>query len=187
MASPVRVLIVSDDDDVSEPLAAILKRAGYQPAVEGGREGVETIGAAPPDALILDRDLPAALYQQALEALRPRTGTASFPLLILGGGAPPPLPAGWHEDAALSLSRPPQPAEVLASLRGLLRLAFYRLYRDLVHDLSQPVTSIHALSQSISRATPAEAASRASVDLLRREADRLMTLLEEFQRKRASR
>ena len=87
----------------------------------------------------------------------------------------------------MSLSRPPQPAEVLASLRGLLRLAFYRLYRDLVHDLSQPVTSIHALSQSISRATPAEAPARASVDLLRREADRLMTLLEEFQRKRASR
>lgn len=187
MSETVRVLLVSDDDDVSEPLAALLERAGYRADALGGREGAQAARESAPDVLILDRDLPQGLYQDVLRALEPRAGTASFPLLVLGGGPSPPLPAGWHEDAALSLSRPPHPGEVLTGVRALLRLGFYRLYRDLVHDLSQPVTAIHALSQSIARATPVEAPARSTVDLLRREADRLMTLMEEFQRRRAAR
>ena len=88
--------------------------------------------------------------------------------------------------AALAVARPPQPGELLASLAALRRLAFYRPYRDLVHDLSQPVTTIHALSRSIARTPPADETARRSVESLLREADRLMSLVEEFQRRRAS-
>ncbi|HKN47892.1 MAG TPA: histidine kinase dimerization/phospho-acceptor domain-containing protein, partial [Candidatus Polarisedimenticolia bacterium] len=62
--------------------------------------------------------------------------------------------------------------------------AFYRPYRDLVHDLSGPVTSIHALSRSLARLAPQGESDRQTIDRLIREADRLMTLMEEFQRAR---
>jgi DNA-binding response OmpR family regulator len=185
-ASP-RVLVISDDDDVADPLATLLRRSGYRVGVLGGREGVADLQGAPPDILILDRDLPSHLYQEAVDRLAPHGGRSSFPLLVLGGGPSPPLPRGWHEDAALSLSRPPQPGEVLACLAALRRLAFYRPYRDLVHDLSQSVTTLHALSRMLGRVTTEDEAARQTIERLAGEADRLMTLLEEFQRGRLGR
>ncbi len=180
-----RVLLISEDDDVAEPLAVVLTRAGYRVGVCTGHEGLEELAGAPPDILFLDRDLPPAQYQQAIALLESHAGSASFPLLILGGGASPPLPLGWHEDAALSLARPPQPGEVQAALFALRRLAFYRPYRELVHDLSQPVTALHTLSRSVARNPPADTSAREAVERLAKEADRLMSLLEDFQRKRA--
>jgi CheY-like chemotaxis protein len=182
-----RILLVSDDDDLSGPLAPLLRRAGYRVETLGGREGLEELRGSPPDVLILDHDLPREIYQRALARLEAFKGAASFPLLILGGGPGPALPPGWHEDAALPLARPPQPGEALAGIAALRRLAFYRLYRDLVHDLSQPVTTIHALVTALAKAAPGEEAAAASLRLLKREADRLMSLMEDFQRMRASR
>ncbi len=179
-----RVLLISDDDDIAGPLAALLRRSGYRVGVRGGQEGVDDLKGAAPEILILDRDLPSQLYQQVLERLSAHGGRASFPLLVLGGGPSPPLPRGWHEDAALSLSRPPQPGEALACLAALRRLAFYRPYRDLVHDLSQPVTALHALGRTLARVQTEDEAARRTIERLVREADRLMTLLEEFQKRR---
>ena len=179
------VLVISEDDDISEPLAALLRRAGYRPGVRGGRDGLEELQGPPPDALILDRDLSPPQYQAILGRLESFPGRASFPLLILGGGPSPALPRGWHEDAALTVGRPPVPSELQASLLALRRLAFYRLYRDLVHDLSQPVTTLHALSRAVARLGAPDEAARQAIDRLVKEADRLMTLMEEFQRKRA--
>jgi DNA-binding response OmpR family regulator len=185
-----RVLLVSDDDDVSGPLTGILARAGYRvvplDSREAGRElaGQELAGP-PPDALILDRDLPAGRYQEIIRLLERHRGRASFPLLILGGGPSPALPDGWHEDAWRSIGRPPEPGEALATIAALLRLGFYRAYRDLVHDLAGPVTSIHALTRSIVKTPPTDQETRRTMDLLVKETDRLMSLLSEFQKKAA--
>jgi len=179
-----RVLVISEDDDVAGPLEALLQRAGYRVEVLGGRDGVEALAQGPPETLVLDRDLPQEIYQQILERLAPAAGRSSCPLVILGGGATPPLPQGWHEDAFASLPRPPQTGEILATIAGLRRLVFYRRYRDLVHDLSQPVTTLHALSRAIAQPPSAAGASRDTVDRLVQEAERLMTLLENFQRGR---
>ncbi|HEU4403045.1 MAG TPA: hypothetical protein VFT43_13175 [Candidatus Polarisedimenticolia bacterium] len=179
-----RILVVSEDDDVADPLEDLLRRAGHRVAVLGSSAGVAELDGPSPDVLILDRDLPPAAYREALETLASRAGTASFPLIILGGGSTPDLPRGWHEDAALSLARPPQPGEVLTAVASLRRLAFYRPYRDLVHSLSQPVTALHALSRTIARGAPADEAARQAIERLVKEADRLMSLMEEFQRRR---
>lgn len=187
MTEGARVLVLSDDDDVSEPLAALLKRAGYEVDVNGAAGGIDELKDRRPDVLILDSDLPTGLYQDVLALLERRTGADSFPLIVLGGGRQTALPRGWHEDAARSTARPPAPGELLATIEAVLRLAFYRPYRDLVHDLSGPVTAIHALSRSIARLAPASEADRRAVLGLVREADRLMTLMEEFQRTRRPR
>lgn len=180
-----RVLIVTEDDDVGDPLETLLRRAGCAVESAGGADGAAILRSGAPDALILDQDLPRDRYQAILEAIAPNVGAASFPLLILGGGAAPALPEGWHEDAWRSVARPPQPGEIVTALALLERLSFYRRYRVLVHDLAQPVTTLHALSRTLARHPPDDESARQSLDLLGREADRLMTLLENFQRNRA--
>ncbi len=181
-----RVLVISEDDDVAGPLEALLKRAGYGVQALGGREGVEALAEGAIEIVVLDRDLPGEIYEQILDRLASSAGRASRPLVILGGGASPRLPPGWHEDAFASLPRPPQTGEILATIAGLRRLVFYRRYRDLVHDLSQPVTTLHALSRAVARLPAADDASRNAVDRLVQEAERLMTLLETFQRGRGA-
>ena len=186
MAPEARVLVLSEDDDIGEPLAALLARAGYAVDVADGRDGAALLAPAGGhyDALILDRDLPPEQQTTILALLAPFAGPASFPLLLLGGGPSPAVPPGWHEDASASVSRPPQPGEILATLAFLRRLVFYRRYRDLVHDLAQPVTTIHALSRSIVRLRPEDEGARQAIDRLAVEAERLMVLLEAFQRSR---
>ncbi len=184
--SAARVLVISEDDDVAGPLEALLTRAGYGVDVLDGPEGVVALTAGPPEILVLDRDLPSEVYEQILDRLAPAAGRSSCPLVILGGGASPRLPQGWHEDAFASLPRPPQTGELLATITGLRRLAFYRRYRDLVHDLSQPVTTLHALSRAIAQLPAADETSRRTVDRMVQEAERLMTLLENFQRGRGA-
>lgn len=178
-----RVLLISEDDDVADPLVALLRCAGYGAEALDGRGGVEALGGDAPQVLVLDRDLPPEIYRSALERLAPHAGRASFPLVILGGD-PAAAPPGWHEDAFAAVPRPPQPGEILAAIAALRRLVFYRRYRDLVHDISQPVTALHALSRSLAGIPVAGDASRRTVDRLVHEAERLMSLLENFQRSR---
>lgn len=184
MSEGPRVLVVSDDDDIGEPLAAILRHAGYRVGVRDGSTAVADLAGAPPEALILDRDLPPAVLREILARLEPHGGDASFPLLVLGGGSTATFPNGWHEDAARSVARPPQAGEILATLSSLRRLGFYRPYRQLVHDLSQPVMTVHALARSLRREAGAGTPSRETMDRLVEEAERLMILMEEFQRTR---
>jgi DNA-binding response OmpR family regulator len=192
-AAGARVLLATQDDDVAGPLEALLRRAGHRVATLDGRAAAEELGGGcDPDVMVLDRDLPAAGHQ-ALAArfdarVRERGARASFPLIVLGrSGRGDYPPAGWHEDACLVLGRPPEPGRLEAAIEALLRLAFYRPYRDLVHDLAQPVTAIHALSRSIARIPPPDEAAKTAIDRLGREAERLLALLEEFQRRRPGR
>lgn len=175
------VLLVSEDDDIADPLVELLRRAGYAVSALDGRGGVEALQGGPPDVLILDSDLSPDTFRRAVDRLASHAGRASFPLVVLGGG-PGTAPPGWHEDAFAALGRPPQPGEILATLAALRRMVFYRRYRDLVHDLSQPVTALHALSRSLAKVQVADEGARRSVDRLVQEAERLMTLLENFQR-----
>jgi len=183
------VLVITDDDDVAAPLADLLRRAGERAAIEPSRSLSRALPGAPGVAIILDRDIPAARYTEALEKLESVSEAVSRPLLLLGagpGGAPPPLPRGWHEDAWAAVSRPPHPGEILTGLHLLRRLAFYRGCRALVHDLSQPATAIHALSRTVAAAIPPDDARREAADRLAREAERLMSLMETFQRTRSA-
>jgi len=177
-----RVMLISDDDDLSEPLAAELTRAGYRVGIRSGRDAAQELRGVAPDLLILDHDMPAGDYQQILSLLE--AAASQSPILVLGGGPTPPLPRDWHEDAWRVTSRPPLPGEAMATVAALLRLTFYRPYRALVHDLSQPVTTIHALSRSLAKIGVVDEAGRPMIERLAKEADRLMNLMEEFQRRK---
>jgi DNA-binding response OmpR family regulator len=186
MPGGARVVLLSDDDDLARPLVDVLRRAGHRAETAGGRDAAAALAAGDPDLLVLDRDLHAAEQQSIHALLEGRGARESFPLLVLGSkGTPDWPPSGWHEDACLVLPRPPVPAAFEAAAASLLRLAFYRPYRDLVHDLAQPVTAIHALGRSAAKIPLADDASRQTMERLMKEAERLMTLLSDFQRRRA--
>ncbi len=56
-----------------------------------------------------------------------------------------------------------------------------------MHDLSQPVTVLHALSDALVRDVPDDAPHRDRVLRLHDEAERMLSLMERFQRNRAAR
>lgn len=190
MSEGARALLLSDDDDVARPVSAALRRAGYRVEQAGSREASGRLDESLPDVLIIDRDLPADVRRQLGERLAGHAGRNAFPLIILGESARMAgdfVPADWHEDALIVLSRPAQPGEVVTAARAMLRLSFYRTYRDLVHDLSQPVTVMHALSDGLAREVPAGAPHHERVLRLRDEAERMLSLMERFQRQQAAR
>lgn len=188
MRSGARILLVSEDDDVAGPILALLRRAGHRAEILDGRSAAAALASEPPDLLVLDRDLDSGRHRAIADQLTRHPERDSFPLLVLGRkGTPAYPPPNWHEDACLVLARPPDPGLFEASVETLLRLAFYRAYRDLVHDLAQPVTAIHALSRTVAKIEVPEGPPRQAIDRLEREAERLMSLLEDFQRRGASR
>jgi len=185
-----RVLLVSDDDDVAQPVVAALRRAGYRVGEAASREAPDDLDGALPDVLIIDRDLPAEARRRLAERLASHAGRNAFPLILLGDTASREsdfVPADWHEDAVIVLPRPAHPGEVVTAVRALLRLSFYRTYRDLVHDLSQPVTVLHALSGALARDVPAGAPHHDRVLRLHGEVERMLSLMERFQRSQADR
>lgn len=185
-----RVLLVSDDDDVAQTVVVALRRAGYRVGQSGGQEMREQFDGTPPEVLIVDRDLPADVRRHLGERLARRAGPESFPLIVLGDSARQGIdfvPADWHEDALIILPRPAHPGEVVIAVRAILRLSFYRTYRDLAHDLAQPMTVLHALSNGLLREVPADAPYHDRVTRLHEEAERMLSLMEKFQRSRAAR
>lgn len=190
MNEGARVLLISDDDDVSEPVVLALRRAGYRVGRVGSLEAADELGGSAPEVLIVDRDIPLEVRRQVGECLTRRAGRDAFPLILLGGSAKKEegfVPADWHEDALIVLSRPADPGAVVVAARAILRLSFYLAYRDLVHDLSQPVTVLHALSDGLAREVPESAPHHERVMRLRDEAERMVSLMARFQRRQAAR
>jgi len=184
-----RILLVSDDDDVVEPVVLTLRRSGYRAGQVGSREAADELDGSVPDVLIIDRDLPLEVRRQLGERLSRHTPRDTLSLILLGDAAKKDdlVPADWHEDALIVLSRPADPGAVVVAVRAILRLSFYRAYRDLVHDLSQPVTVLHALSDGLARDVSRDAPHHDRVMRLREEAERMLSLMERFQRSQAAR
>jgi DNA-binding response OmpR family regulator len=81
---PPRVLLVHDDDDELEMLAAALEQEGYQvvPAY-GSVEGIRLAHTAAPDLAVLDLLLSDIDSFQVIASLRSDDATARIPILVL--------------------------------------------------------------------------------------------------------
>ncbi|HWA63853.1 MAG TPA: response regulator [Caulobacteraceae bacterium] len=79
-----RILVIDDDPALAELLEALLEAADYEVVVANdGRAGLAAMTAdPPPDAVVLDINLPAVDGFQVLEAVRDRPGPAP-PILVL--------------------------------------------------------------------------------------------------------
>ena len=82
-----RIAVIDDDGAIRDLLAAVLTDEGYEPLVfADGASALPALGAHPPDALILDLQLPPPLDGWSLLArLRADPMLRTLPVLICTG------------------------------------------------------------------------------------------------------
>jgi len=85
MATPKRILIVDDEDDIREVAQVSLELVGGYEVLtaSSGRAGVERARGAQPDAILLDVMMPAMDGPATLVALRADPRTRDIPVVIL--------------------------------------------------------------------------------------------------------
>jgi len=84
-----RILIVEDEENISELLAFAFRRAGFEPTVVAdGRAAVEhVLTHEPPDAVVLDLMLPCRDGYAVASAIRTDERWRAVPILVLSARA----------------------------------------------------------------------------------------------------
>jgi DNA-binding response OmpR family regulator len=119
MSAPT-VLVIEDDPDIRGLVSALLQRAGMTGlAAEDGRSGLRSFFELRPDLVVLDLGLPELDGWQVLERVRE---LSEVPVLVLtAAGEPPDRVRGLEGGADDYLTKPFEPAELIARVRALLR------------------------------------------------------------------
>jgi DNA-binding response OmpR family regulator len=113
------VLIIDDDESLSEVLSHRLERQGFRTvAAFSGRSGLAQAKTTPPSAIILDLGLPDADGLTICQELSDSPETCGVPILILSGQEEPDLVrrcrmAGCH----YFLRKPYDPSALLVLVR----------------------------------------------------------------------
>src|ERR1700753_872259 len=120
-ASPMRILVVEDDPDLSRQLKSALGDAGYAVDVAPDGEEAQFLGDTEPyDAIVLDLGLPKIDGVSVLERWR-KDGVATPVRIVTARGAWSEKVAGFDAGADDYLTKPFHTEELLARLRALLR------------------------------------------------------------------
>ena len=81
---PTRILIVEDDPDIAELVARYLDKAGFvTERAATGRDALQTIGARPPELIVLDLMLPHVDGLEVCRVVRGNEATAAVPIIML--------------------------------------------------------------------------------------------------------
>jgi len=122
-AMTTRVLIVEDDPDIAQLIAAYLGKAGF--ATErsaSGREALQAIAAKPPDLVVLDLMLPHVDGLEVCRVVRSNEATAAIPIIMLTARVEESERiVGLELGADDYLAKPFSPNELVARVRALLR------------------------------------------------------------------
>src|SRR5436189_2429781 len=120
-----RILVVEDDQDIGQLVGRYLDKAGFTTEiVASGRDALTTIGAKPPDLVVLDLMLPQVDGLEICRALRASDKTAAIPIIMLTARAEESERiVGLEMGADDYLAKPFSPNELVARVRALLRRA----------------------------------------------------------------
>lgn len=119
-----RILVVDDEHDLSQMMVDLLTEAGFEARSAGsGRDALAVIQANPPDLVLLDINMPELDGFEVAAMLKSDPSTATIPIIMVsaneGRGA---RMIGLESGAEDYLSKPVDPAELLAKIRNLLLL-----------------------------------------------------------------
>lgn len=118
------ILIVDDQQDLAQMTAHFLTDAGYttRTAVDG-RDALAQVQATLPHLLVLDVNMPGIDGYELAAMLKADPATATIPIIMLSShdGRGSRL-IGLESGAEDFLSKPADPAELLARIRNLLLL-----------------------------------------------------------------
>jgi putative two-component system response regulator len=119
-------IVVAEDDTATRALLrACLERAGYEIRdFDNGLEALDEIICRPPDVALLDIGMPAMDGLEVTRALRNSPATALLPIiLVTARGRLEDKVAGLAAGASDFITKPFEPAELLARVRANLRLS----------------------------------------------------------------
>ena len=114
------ILVVEDEKSLSEPLAYLLRREGYDVAVvDNGLSAVEAFTEGPPDLMLLDLMLPGL---SGTEVCRQVRLTSSLPIIMLSAkDAEVDIVVGLELGADDYVTKPYSSRELLARIKAVLR------------------------------------------------------------------
>jgi len=119
----LKLLLVDDDQAISENLGAFLERSGFTVLIAGdGRQALEIIGKQSPDVVVMDVLMPVMDGRQALRKLRADENWIPVILLTQIGESTERAMA-LEEGADAYLNKPFDPHELVARIRAVLRRA----------------------------------------------------------------
>ena len=115
-----KILVVEDEKSLSEPLAYLLRREGYDVSVvDNGPAAIDALDPSPPDLMLLDLMLPGLSGTEVCREVRARS---SLPIIMLTA-------KNQEEDKVLGLNKgaddylvkPFSHKELIARVKALLR------------------------------------------------------------------
>ena len=140
MKSPAtpRILVVDDAEKNSRLLVDLLTAKGYRAsAVASGEEALARIEADPPDLVLLDVMMPGLSGYEVCERLRAEACHAFLPIVLVTALDPAKERLrGIEAGADDFLSKPINPAELLARVKSLLRVK--ALHDELLRSRADP-------------------------------------------------
>ena len=115
-----RILVVEDEDSISQPFAEALRRAGFEAVVTGtAAEALRLAGDAPPDLVVLDLSLPDGDGRDVCRELRRHS---DVPIVMLTArGAEMDRIVGLELGADDYVVKPFSAAEMISRIRAVLR------------------------------------------------------------------
>ena len=119
MARP-KILLIEDEESISEPLAAALEREGFSAEVAStAGDGLESVEKRPPDLVLLDVMLPDGDGRDVLRTIR---ATSRIPVVMLTArGEETDRIVGLELGADDYVSKPFSSGELVARIRAVLR------------------------------------------------------------------
>ncbi|MDG5468645.1 response regulator [Deltaproteobacteria bacterium IMCC39524] len=117
------ILIIEDDSSVCELLFACLSKAGYRVSIaQSGEAGLSQIEEDPPEAIVLDLNLPGMNGLDVCRAMRRDPWMSRIPVLMLTGQAEEDdVVAGLEVGADDYMTKPFSPKLLTARVKSLLR------------------------------------------------------------------
>ena len=115
-----KILVVEDEKSLSEPLAYLLRREGYEVSVvDNGLSAVEAVDHSPPDLMLLDLMLPGLAGTEVCREVRNRS---SLPIIMLTAkDSEVDIVVGLELGADDYVTKPYSSRELLARIRAVLR------------------------------------------------------------------
>ena len=171
-----RILIVEDEPSLSEPLAFLLQREGYETEIAGdGRAALTVFDRSGADLVLLDLMLPGLPGTEVCRELRTRS---SVPIIMLTAkDSEVDIVVGLELGADDYVTKPYSSRELLARIRAVLRR------RIDLEDLDEGVVEVGAVRMDVERHSVAVDGSEVNMplkefellELLLRNAGRVLT------------
>ena len=122
MEQKKKILLVDDSRTSLFMERMILRQGPYDLlTAEDGAEAVQQALAEKPDLILMDVIMPRMTGFEALRALRKSPTTRSTPvILVTTRGEPANVEEGWEAGCSDYLTKPIDPEELLAKVRGCL-------------------------------------------------------------------